>query len=48
MTSAVVVVFFLVYLGMIPIDWKAHARVGVPVSVATLAIVALYLAARAS
>ena len=86
MTTAIVVVFFLVYLGMIlgglpflqldrtgvallgaialigsianiivvdaaarcgvPIDWRAHARVGVPVTVTTLAIVAVYMAAR--
>ena len=30
----------------VPIDWKRHARVGVPVPLATLAIVALYLVAR--
>jgi Na+/H+ antiporter NhaD/arsenite permease-like protein len=30
----------------VTIDWRTHARVGVPVTVATLAIVALYLAVR--
>ena len=30
----------------VPIDWRAHARVGVPVTLATLAIVAVYLALR--
>jgi Na+/H+ antiporter NhaD/arsenite permease-like protein len=30
----------------VPIDWKAHARIGVPVTLTTLAIVAVYLALR--
>jgi Na+/H+ antiporter NhaD/arsenite permease-like protein len=28
------------------IDWRSHARVGVPVALATLGIVAAYLAVR--
>lgn len=31
----------------VPIDWRAHARVGVPVTLVTLAITAFYLALRA-
>jgi Na+/H+ antiporter NhaD/arsenite permease-like protein len=31
----------------VPIDWRAHARVGIPVGLATLAITGLYLALRA-
>ena len=30
----------------IPIDWRTHARVGVPVTVVTLAIAAAWLAVR--
>ena len=30
----------------VPIDWRAHARVGIPVTVATLGILAVYLALR--
>ena len=30
----------------VPIDWRAHARIGVPVTVSTLAIVAVYLIVR--
>jgi Na+/H+ antiporter NhaD/arsenite permease-like protein len=30
----------------VPIDWRTHARVGVPVTLVTLAIAALYLAWR--
>jgi Na+/H+ antiporter NhaD/arsenite permease-like protein len=30
----------------VPIDWRAHARIGVPVTVSTLAIVAVYLVVR--
>jgi Na+/H+ antiporter NhaD/arsenite permease-like protein len=33
--------------GGVPIDWRAHARVGVPVTVVTLGILAVYLALRA-
>ncbi len=31
----------------VAIDWRSHARVGVPVTLATLAIVAAYVAFRA-
>ena len=30
----------------IPINWRAHARVGVPITLVTLAIVAIYLSLR--
>jgi Na+/H+ antiporter NhaD/arsenite permease-like protein len=30
----------------VPIDWRAHARIGVPVTLATLGILAVYLALR--
>jgi Na+/H+ antiporter NhaD/arsenite permease-like protein len=33
-------------LAGVPVDWRAHARVGVPVTLATLAIVAAWLALR--
>lgn len=54
MDTTVLVVFALVYLGMIlvvdraarlgvRIGWREHARVGVPVTLATLAIAAAWL-----